>query len=118
MPTSQARVVTSRAGRYLAQLCQHSGQMSTLARRHALPRGHGDGDGSAAPMPRHAEHSGADGIIDFGSGRCALHATGEDLVLSAEAGDQQQLRQIQEAITGRLERIGRRDRLTVTWVPS
>jgi hypothetical protein len=92
--------------------------MSSLVRRHTLPRGHRHGDGGAAPMPQHAEWSGTDGVIDFGVGRCALDATGEGLVLSAEAGDQHQLCQIQEAITGRRERIGQRDKLTVTWGPA
>ncbi len=69
-------------------------------------------------MPQHTEWSGTDGIIDFGWGRCTLHATGEGLLLDAEAEDQQQLRRIQDAITVRMERIGRCDRLTVTWVPS
>jgi hypothetical protein len=118
MPTSQARLRTSRAGRYAAQLCQHSGQMNSLARRHARPRGHGHGDGGTSPMPQHAEWSGADGVIDFGQGRCTLHATAAELVLTAEADDQQRLRQIEVAITGRLERIGRRDGLAVTWAPS
>jgi hypothetical protein len=118
MPASQARVLTGRASRYLTQLCQHTGQLGALG-RHALARRHGHGDGGAAPMPRHTEISGSDGVIDFGgAARCTLHATGEALELSAEAADQQQLRGIQEAITGRLERIGRRDRLTVTWEPS
>jgi hypothetical protein len=120
MPTSQARVPTGRARRYLTQLCKHSGQMSTLAHRHTLPsgHGHGDGDGGTASMPQHAEWSGTDGVIDFGWGRCTLHATDKGLMLNAEADDQQQLRRIQDAITARLEQIGRRDRLTVTWGPS
>lgn len=91
--------------------------MSTLARRHVLSRGHGHDDG-ALSMPRHAEWSDTDGVIDFGWGRCTLHATGEGLVLQAEADNQQQLRRIQDAITARLERIGRRDRLAVTWESS
>jgi cytochrome P450 len=63
-------------------------------------------------MPQHAESSDTDGIIDFGHGRCTLHATGQELQLQAEAYDEQQLQRIQEAIAVRLERI---DRLTVTW---
>lgn len=118
MPASQARVLTGRAGRYLTQLCQHTGQLSTMARRHTFSRRHAHGEGGAALLPRHTEWSGTDGVIDFDGGRCTLHATGEALVLSAEAADQQQLHQIQKAITGRLERIGRRDRLTVSWEPS
>jgi hypothetical protein len=120
MFTSEARVRTGRASRYLTQLCKHGGQMSALTRRHALSRGHGHGDGDlgAPPVPQHTECSGSDGVIDFGWGRCTLHATGEGLELSAEAGDQQQLRRIQDALTARLEQMGRRDRLTVTWGPA
>jgi hypothetical protein len=111
MPASQACVPTDRASRYLTHLCNHSGQMSTIALSH----GHGHDDGGAASMPQHAEWSDTDGVINFGRGRCTLHATGEGLVLRAEADDQQQLRRIQDAVTVRLERIGRRDRLAVTW---
>jgi hypothetical protein len=89
--------------------------MITLSRFHGHSHGRGHGDGGAASMPQRAEWSDTDGIIDFGWGRCTVHATDEGLVLHAEADDQQQLRRIQDAITARLERIGRRDRLTVTW---
>ena len=108
MPASQARVLTGRASRYLTQLCQHTGRLGALG-RHALARRHGHGDGGAAPMPRHTEISGPDGVITLavpGAAPCTPRAA---LELSAEAADQQQLRGIQEAITGRRKRIGRRD---------
>jgi hypothetical protein len=111
MPASQARVLTSRASRYLAQLCSHSSQMSRAASHR--PRKHSDG--GAPPAARLTSQTGADGVIDFGWGRCTLHATSEALILHAEAGDQQQLRQIQDGLTARLERIGRRDQLTLSW---
>src|SRR5690242_8130763 len=104
---SYASVATTRAGRYLAQLCEHTGRLSTLPIHHGT-----------SPMPQHAEWSGSDGVLDFGQGRCTLHATSDGLLLRAEAEDQHQLRRIQEALTARLERIGRRDRLTVTWQPT
>jgi hypothetical protein len=71
--------------------------------------------GHAPPVARHTEASQTDGIIDFGWGRCTLHATDEELVLHAEADDPQQLQRLQDGIARRLESIGRRDRLTVTW---
>ena len=111
MPASQARVRTDRAGRYLAQLCNHGGQMSRLALHR--PRSHGDG--GRPPAVRYAEASDTDGVIDFGGGRCTLHATYDALTLTAEADDLENLRRIQEGIARRLERIGRRDRLAVTW---
>jgi len=111
MPASQAHIPTRRASRYLAQLCKHGGRMSRITFHQ--PPGH-SGSG-ASPVPRHTDWSDTDGVIDFGRGRCTLHATDSDLTLLVEAEDQQQLRRIQDGIARRLERIGRRDGLTVTW---
>ena len=110
MPASQARVPTDRAGRYLTQLCEHISRLTAL--------GHGHDEGGAASMPRRAEWSDTDGIIDFGWGRCTLHTTGDALVLHAEAEAQPQLRRIEDSISARLEQIGRRGGLTVTWRPA
>jgi cytochrome P450 len=111
MPASHAQVPTTRARRYLAQLCRHGRQLGQLSLRPA----HGHDAGGAPPVPRHAGGTSTDGVIDFGWGRCTLRATSEALTLRAEAGDQEQLQRIQDGITARLERIGRRDQLTVTW---
>src|SRR6266699_1845375 len=111
MPVSQARVPTGRAGRYLSQLRKHTGHPGFPVLRH------GPGDGGAAPVPRHTEWSDTDGVVDFGWGRCTLHAIGDALILHAEADDQQNLRRIQDALAARLDQIGRRDHLTVTWRP-
>jgi hypothetical protein len=59
--------------------------------------------------------AGTEGIIDFGWGRCTLRAADGTLTLRAEAGDARRLRQIQDGISARLQRIGRHDQLTVTW---
>jgi hypothetical protein len=121
MAASYAHVPTSRAGRYLAQLCSHGRLMSRLARHrppgHGQGQGQGQGDGhgtDGAPVAT-ASSAGTEGIIDFGWGRCTLRATAGTLTLHAEAGDPQRLRQIQDGISARLQRIGRRDQLTVTW---
>lgn len=111
MPVSEAHIATGRAGRYLAQLCKHSGQMGRMT-SHRRPA---HADGGAPPAARHTEWSGTDGIIDFGWGRCALRATGQELTLTAEAESEHELRRIQDGIARSLERIGRRDQLTVTW---
>ena len=111
MPTTEARIRTDRAGRYLTQLCSHTAQLSVL------PHGHQHGEGVAMARPRRVEYSDANGVIEFERGRCALQADGEELVLLAEADDQQDLRLIQDAIGERLQRIGRRDRLGVIWTP-
>jgi hypothetical protein len=118
MPASYAHVPTSRAGRYLAQLCSHGRLMSRLT-RHRAPghgQGHGDDHGNdGAPPVATASSAGTEGIIDFGWGRCTLRATAATLIMYAEAGDTQRLQQIQDGISARLQRIGRRDQLAVTW---
>jgi hypothetical protein len=120
MPDAYARVPTSRATRYLTQLCSHGSLMSRLARHRPPGHRHGDGAGDGCGMPPPsvtASSAGREGIIDFGWGRCTLDADTDALTLHAEADDPRRLRQIQDGITARLERIGRRDQLTVTWTP-
>ncbi|MBC6459666.1 DUF2218 domain-containing protein [Actinomadura sp. HBU206391] len=39
------------------------------------------------------------------------------LTLRAEAADEESLRQLEQRVADRLEQVGRRDRLTVTWTP-
>lgn len=117
MVSADARVSTDRAGRYLAQLGEHAGHMSRRTSRHARRHGEGDrGDGDPAKVVA-AEWSGTDALIDFGWGRCTLHATETELIIHAEAADAQHLRRVRDAVTTRLELIGRRDHLTVIWQP-
>jgi hypothetical protein len=124
MAASYAQVPTSRAARYLAQLCSHGRLMSRIT-RHRAPghdqdqdqdQDHGDGHGNDGPPPAAtASSAGTEGIIDFGWGRCTLRATAGALTMYAEAGDPRRLRQIEDGVSARLQRIGRRDQLTVTW---
>jgi cytochrome P450 len=109
MPSTQARIRTDRASRYLTQLCRHTTHIG------ALDHGDRHGQSTAAPMPRHTDYSDTAGVIDFDRGRCTLNATDEELTLLAEADDQQDLRLIQGAITARLQQVGRRDQISVTW---
>jgi hypothetical protein len=77
---------------------------------------HGVGHGTdGAPPTATATSAGAEGIIDFGWGRCTLRATDGALTLHAEAEDRRRLRQIEDGVSARLQRIGRRDQLAVTW---
>jgi hypothetical protein len=107
----EARIATGRAGRYLAQLCGHAGQMSRM--KH-LPFRHG-GDAAMPPQVRHAEYADDRGVIDFGSGRCELLATPEALMLRVGAEDAEHLARLKEGMAARVEKIGRRDGLTVIW---
>lgn len=122
MLTSEARIPTTRASRYLAQLCKHTGQLGQLGHRMPhRPRAHGDArhDGHTSddgpPNVQHSDWSDTEGTIDFGQGRCGLRATDDALLLRVEADSPQQLQRIQTGIARRLERIGRRDELVVRW---
>jgi hypothetical protein len=101
MLVAEARVATERSSRYLAQLCRH---ISLVARTHPQ-------------MRARAECSDRRGEISFGQARCVVRAEPGALVLRAEAPDEQSLDELQRRVAGRLEQIGRRDRLTVTWKP-
>ena len=63
MPVSSAHVTTTRASRYLAQLCRHGGKMGRIAAAHR-PRSHRNG--GARPEVLHSAWSDTDGVIDFG----------------------------------------------------
>jgi hypothetical protein len=102
MLIAQARVETERPSRYLVQLCRHANHMNQAA--PVRPE-----------MQAHARWSDAHGVISVGSGRCILRAEPGALLLRVEAPDEQTLRWVQHGVAHRLERFGRRDRLTVTW---
>jgi hypothetical protein len=109
VPTAQTRIPTDRAGRYLAQLCHHLNQISGHTR-------HGSAiDGGGPPQVRRVEWNGSHGVIEFASGRCTLDATSDELTIKLAAEDTNELQQIQQLFSARLETIGRRDNLVVTW---
>jgi hypothetical protein len=99
MLIAEARVATERSSRYLVQLCQHI---------HKVWRAH-------PQMQAHVEWSDDRGVISFHWGRCTLRADPGVLTLRAEAADEEGLHQLEQRVGGRLEQVGRRDRLTVTW---
>src|SRR5450755_1835803 len=111
MPSAEAHVQTSSAGRYLARLCQHAGKMGQPQRHR--PRTHGGSGGP--PEVLHAECSETEGSIVLSWGRCALQAAPGTLTLRAEAPDEERLTRIQDMIAGRLEKFGQRENLSVTW---
>ncbi len=111
MLTAEARVQTEHPARYLIQLCQHASKMGGHLRHR--PRGH-DGDGGP-PEIRHVEWSETDGIVTLNLGQWTMHATPGELRLRAEADSEENLQRIEDLVTARLEKIGRRDRLTVNW---
>ncbi|MGW5202945.1 DUF2218 domain-containing protein [Streptomyces spiralis] len=111
MPTAEAHVPTERSSRYLVQFCRHLGQMSRM--RHQPPARHEGGD--MPPTVQDVDYSDTWGVIRFDGGQFTLRATSDTLRLRVDADDKDTLQRLQNGITARLEKIGRRDRLTVTW---
>jgi hypothetical protein len=66
-------------------------------------------------MQAHVEWSDDRGVISFDWGRCTLRAVPGVLTLHVEAADEESLHELEQRVGGRLQQIGRRDHLTVTW---
>jgi hypothetical protein len=113
MLTAEAHVRTDRPDRYLVQLCRHAGQMGR--HRGHRPRTHDGPNTHTPPEIQHAEWSDTDGTVKMNWGQWTVHAVPGTLTLRAEASDEKNLHQIQDLLAERLEKIGRRDHLTVTW---
>jgi hypothetical protein len=109
MPTAEARIATDRASRYLAQLCRHTDMMGRMRHRPATAHAR------LMPEVRHAEWSETQGTVRFAGGRWTLDASPDALRLRVEADDEETLQRLRNSITARLEKIGRRDGLAVTW---
>jgi hypothetical protein len=111
MLTAEAHVKTDQPSRYLIQLCKHaSGMGSHLSH---TPRLHADGQ--APPRVEQVEWSDTDGIVRLNFGQWTMQAASGALTIRATADDEEKLRRIQAFVTGRLEKVGRRDSLTVSW---
>jgi hypothetical protein len=68
-------------------------------------------------MQAHVEWSDDRGVISLAWGRCTRRADPGVLTLRAEAADEHSLHLLEQRVTDRLEQVGGRDRLTVTWTP-
>lgn len=91
MPASRAIVQTTRASRYLQQLCKHFG--------HKIP----------------VEFTPEAGWIRFDFGRADLAATANTLTMTATAGTAEDLARLQRVLASHLERFAFRDALRVRW---
>jgi hypothetical protein len=111
MLTAEATVNTEHPNRYLVQLGTHASKMSQhLPHR---PRSHARGD--EPPEMQHAEWTDTSGVVTLSWGQWTMHATPGTLTLRLEASSEENLRRIQDLVTARLEKVGRRDHLTVNW---
>jgi len=93
MLTSEARVSTAMARRYLGQLCKHFA--------HKTP----------------VTETGEQGRIEFPTGVCEMQASADLLVMRAEAVDDAALARVQEVIDSHLARFAFRDTPEIRWVP-
>jgi hypothetical protein len=114
MLTAEADIRTEHAATYLARLCGHAGKMGTAGRRlsHRRPP-HAGGD--VAPEVRRVECSRTEGTVSLDWGQWTMQAFPGRLTVRAEAADQESLRRIQDLLTSRLQKFGRREHLTVDW---
>jgi hypothetical protein len=101
--TAAGRIVTDRPSQYLAQLCEHF--------RHESRRHFG--------QEIDVSFSDAEGRVDFApfvSGTLRLDASERGvLVLEARGTDQAGLERVQQIVGENVERLGKRDGLTVEW---
>jgi hypothetical protein len=114
MLTAEAVIATEHPDRYLARLGKHAAKMGSGPSHR--PRAHGSGQ--PPPEVRHAEWSATSGTVKLNWGGWTMQAAPGVLRLRAEAADEASLRRIQDMLTTRLEKFGRRERLTVTWQPT
>jgi hypothetical protein len=114
MPAAEADIPTDRAASYLARLCGHAAKMSQASHRLPhRPRAR-DRDG-APPEVRRVERSGTEATVYLDRGRWTMRAVPGRLTVRAVAAGEEDLRRIQDLLTTRLERFGRREHLTVAW---
>ena len=114
MLTTEADIQTEHAARYLERVCGHAGKMGATGHRlgHRPPS---HGRGNLPPEVRHVECSGTEGTVSLNWGQWTMRALPGLLVIRAEAADEDSLRRIQDLLTARLQKFGRREHLAVTW---
>jgi hypothetical protein len=113
MLTAEAVIATEHPDRYLARLGKHAAKMG--GGMNHRPRAHGNGQ--PPPQVRHAEWSATGGTVTLDCGGWTMQVAPGTLRLRAEAADQASLQKIQDMLTTRLVKFGRRENLTVTWQP-
>ncbi len=118
MLSADAEITTTRPSRYLVQLCKHAAAMGGSHGHRPRMNGHGDAV-AISEVGVHAEWSESHGVVEFAPwGRCTLRAIADTLLLHVEATDAETLQRIEGIITRDLvDRLGRRDHLTVAWKP-
>jgi len=116
MPSAEARVDTDRSSRYLVQLCKHA---SAMGRGRHGARVHAGASTAGHDVPVQAEWTDTRGRLTFTPwGECTLTADADVLRLRIDARDEIGLHNIRDVITKDVERVGRRDKLSLIWLPA
>ena len=97
MAALEARLGTTRADRYLAQLTSHMAH----------------GPGGLTVLSTSADEL----VVDLGTATWSVRAAPGELVLRVEAEDAAELEQQSARVAHRVEQIARRDGLQVVWRP-
>src|SRR6516164_7404237 len=114
MLSAEADIRTEHAARYLTRLCGHAGKMGApRGRLGHRPPSHARA--GAPPEVRNVECSETEGTVRLNWGQWTMRASPGLLAIRAEAADEESLHRIQDLLTARLERFGRREHLAVNW---
>jgi hypothetical protein len=100
-----------RAPAPLPRPARHSAKMGSGL--HHRPRAHGSGH--TPPEIRNRQWSAVSGTVTLNWGQWTAQASPGTLTLRAEAADAENLQNIQDMLSTRLENFGKRENLTVTW---
>jgi hypothetical protein len=113
MLTFEAQIKTTRPSRYLVQICTHA---ASIGGGHHGPRMHLADALARRDVQVDADWSDTRGVVTFTPwGRCTMTADDATLTVRVEANDKENMVKIQDIITKDLDRIGRRDALTINW---
>jgi len=115
--TAEAVIQTPNASRYIARLCRHATQMSSHATQISQHLRHRDTGDAAPPQVQHAEWTATTGTVTLNWGQWILQAGPGTLTIRAESDSTASLRRIQDLLTTRLEKLGKREHLTLSWRP-
>ena len=114
MLTVQADIQTVHAARYLSRLAGHASKMGEAGHRlgHRRPS---RASANGPPEVRHVQRSENEATVSLSWGQWTMRALPGLLAIRAEAADEENLKRIQDLLTARLQSLGRREHLTVSW---